>query len=145
MWTQCTHRAEQWGLAVRLSVSLLLSLLIITPAHMYTHTEILICLVLILMFLLTSILRNSCKVKQNQPMQKDLSGQVRISSYTWLMRSYKLLKSFIQSVWLIIFSSVKGWPSWISRHRRGEVGEQCLCQTRQGRKQWVKRINEDWF
>lgn len=106
-----------------------------------------IWLLLTLTLLLTFILRNSCKVKQSQPMQKNVSGQVSIDnvstvefiSYISSCGHVSFLKSCIQFALLIMFAAVEGWPSWRPRHRRGEVGEQCRCQTRQGPKQWVKR------
>lgn len=58
------------------SLPFMLSLLIITAVHMYTHAEISLTLLLTLMLALTFILRNSCKVKQNQLVPKDFSGKV---------------------------------------------------------------------
>lgn len=50
-------------------------------AQMYTHAAIPVALVLSLMIIMTVILRNSCKVKPIQPMQKELSGKVRASEH----------------------------------------------------------------
>lgn len=99
--------------------------------------------VLTLMLLLT--LRNSCKVKQSQPMQKDVGGQVSTEHCLWLMRQhFPLRTTYSQCGWLTFFP-VEGWPSWRPRHRRGEVGEQCRSQTRKGPKWWVRVSVKDLY
>ncbi len=97
----------KWGLAVRLSVSpAFSSLLIITPVHMYTHAEILIRLLLMLMLLLTFILRNSCKVKQNQPMQKDFGRQVRTEYLSTAHPTHVLILALERNFLLSVADSV---------------------------------------
>ncbi|TWW60363.1 hypothetical protein D4764_05G0004530 [Takifugu flavidus] len=44
-------------------------------AQMYTHAAVPVALVFSLMMIMTVILRNSCKVKPIQPMQKEPNGK----------------------------------------------------------------------
>ena len=104
-----THKVKQWSLAVRLSVSPAFSSHHYTCPHEHTCREM-ISFVLTLMLSLTFILRNSCKVKQNQPMQKDFDGQVGVDNCLLLSflatpdscGSISSWKKHIQSVWLLL-------------------------------------------
>lgn len=68
-----THaqKAERWGPNVRLPVCPALN-----NRNMYTQAEISVPVVLTLVLVLTFVLRNSCKVKPNQQMQKDFCEKV---------------------------------------------------------------------
>lgn len=102
------HRAKQWSLTTVwgfLSVLSAFSSRCFTCPHAPTWRD-LICFVLTLVLCLTFILRNSCKMKQNQLMQKDFSGQVCMGnvsaahflSNSWLMWSWRT--TFSQCGWL---------------------------------------------